>query len=134
MTEAVAKARERLLRCFPGSYINERDEFIADSKLNLYFILDNCETVESINAKVLEWLSRAAFKTEPYPQEWRNKRFHQAMLLSINSFLGTDFSEDDMEFIYTYLGNAIDHPMTMMFLFHEMNIEWLRKRFSANKW
>lgn len=80
------KARKKLLVSFPGSYINSRDEFIAHPRTNQYFLLANCATPEDIQAKVLEWLSRAAFKTAPYSQEWRNDRFHNAMRVSINAF------------------------------------------------
>lgn len=85
------KARKKLLVSFPGSYINSRDEFIAHPRTNQYFLLADCMTPEDIQAKVLEWLSRAAFKTQPYSQEWRNDRFHNAMRVSINAFLGTAF-------------------------------------------
>lgn len=33
------EAREKLLECFPGSFINEVDEFIAHPRTNQYFIL-----------------------------------------------------------------------------------------------
>lgn len=72
MTEneyAMIEAREKLLECFPGSFINSRDEFIAHPRTNQYFLLNNCEKVEDIEAKVLEWLSRPSFKTQPYSQE-----------------------------------------------------------------
>lgn len=77
------KARKKLLVSFPGSYINSRDEFIAHPRTNQYFLLADCVTPEDIQAKVLEWLSRGAFKTQPYSQEWRNDRFHNAMRVSM---------------------------------------------------
>lgn len=107
------EAHAKLLECFPGSYINVRDEFIAHPRTNQYFLLNNCQTVEDIEAKVLEWLSRPAFKTQPYSQEWRNRRFHELMLAGVNSFLDTDFSEEDMELIYTYMGCGIKHSLML---------------------
>lgn len=38
------------------------------------------------------------------------------MLDGVNNFLDTDFSEKDMEEIYQYLGNAIDHSKTVRFV------------------
>jgi hypothetical protein len=38
------------------------------------------------------------------------------MLNGINQFLGTSFTHDDMELIYTYLGNAIKHDKTVEFI------------------
>lgn len=125
----MAEARAKLLECFPGSFINSRDEFIAHPRTNQYFLLYNCQTVEDIEAKVLEWLSRPAFKTQPYSQEWRNRRFHEFMLAGVNAFLDTDFSEEDMELIYTYIGNAINHDLTVKFINHDMGMKWLREQY-----
>lgn len=103
----VEEARTKLLECFPGSLIRDSDnvgyEFIAHPRTNQSFIIENCHYVEDIEAKVLEWLSRAAFKTAPYSQEWRNRRFHEFILAGVNAFLDTDFSEEDMDLIYTYI-------------------------------
>lgn len=108
--------RLRLLFDFPNSFFNERDEFIAHRYSNTYFIFGNCETEEDVNCKVLEWLSRPASKGVPYSQEWRNKKFRQFMLDGINMFLHTKFSFEDIETIYTYLGNACNHERTVQFV------------------
>lgn len=125
----MAEASAKLLECFPGSFINIRGEFIAHLRTNQYFLLNNCQTVEDIEAKVLEWLSRPAFKTQPYSQEWRNRRFHEFMLAGVNAFLDTDFSEEDIELIYTYMGNAIKHDLTVKFINHDMSMKWLREQY-----
>lgn len=108
--------RLRLLADFENSFFNQRDEFIAHRYSNTYFIFSNCESEEDVNCKVLEWLSRSAHKGIPYSQEWRNKKFRKFMLDGINMFLHTDFTFDDMEIIYTYLGNACDHNKTLEFV------------------
>ena len=99
--------RLRLLWDFKGSFFNERDEFIAHRYSNTYFIFSNCETELEVKCKILEWLSRSAYKGIPYSQEWRNKKFRKFMLLGINMFLNTNFSEDDIGIIYTYLDSMI---------------------------
>lgn len=126
------EAREKLLECFPGSFINEVDEFIAHPRTNQYFILRDCKTVEAVEAKVLEYLSRAAFKSQPYSQEWRNRRLHEFMLSGINAFLDTDFSYEDMELIYTYMGGGIKHGLTLVFIDHDMSMKWLRSQISES--
>lgn len=108
--------RLRLLADFDGSYFNERDEFIAHKYSNTYFIFASCESEEEVNCKVLEWLSRPAHKGMPYASEWRNKKFRAFMLDGINKFLHTDFNENDIEEIYTYLGNACNHEKTIRFI------------------
>lgn len=126
------EARKKLLECFSGSFINEMDEFIAHPRTNQYFILRDCKTVEAVEAKVLEYLSRAAFKSQPYSQEWRNRRLHEFMLDGINAFLDTDFSYEDMELIYTYMGSGINHDLMLVFIDHDMSIKWLRNHISEN--
>lgn len=107
---------QKLMNSFPKSIINQNGEFIAHIKANEYFILRDCETELDVKCKVLEWLSRSAHKGIPYSQEWRNKKFRKFMLDGINMFLHTDFSFDDMEDIYTYLGNACNHKRTIDFI------------------
>lgn len=127
MTAALQEARAALLEAFPGSFINERDEFIAHPRTNQYIILKDCKTPEDIEAKVLEWFSRPAFKTEPYSQAWRNRKFQAFMREGVNKFLDTSFSMDDMAVIYDRLGNRIHHDLTMEFITHDMDIGWLKE-------
>ena len=105
-----------LLQAFPESFINERDELIAHKRSNTYLCLGECKKPLDIECKVLEWLSRPASKGMPYSQEWRNRQFRKFMLDGINDFLETDFTESDMEEIYQYLGNAINHEKTVRFV------------------
>lgn len=107
---------QRLFDCFPDSFINDNGEFIAHRKANEYFNFENCETELDVKCKVLEWFSRGAYKTEPFASDYKNACFHEFMLDGINEFLGTDFTEKDMEIIYTYLGNACNHPKTIRFV------------------
>ena len=114
--EDMQEARQALCSAFPKSFINEKDEFIAEERSNQYFILSDCEYPEDIDCKVLEWLSRAASKGAPFNQEWRNRKFRKFMLDGINNFLDTSFSEEEMEEIYTYLENACNHMKTKQFV------------------
>jgi len=107
---------QKLMKCFPRSFINGSGEFIAHVKSNQYIILANCETELDVKCKVLEWFSRAAHKTEPYRTKRKNDEFHKFMLDGINEFLGTVFTEEDMDVIYTYLGNACHHQRTIRFI------------------
>lgn len=102
--------------CFPRSVINHNGDFIAHIVSNTYFILSDCNDKEDVKCKVLEWLSRPAHKTEPYSTKRNNDEFHSFILAGVNDYLGTDFSEKDMEKIYTYLGNARNHKKTLKFI------------------
>lgn len=114
----------RLMAAFPRSYINGVCEFIAHSEANEYFMLKDCTDEFDIKCKMLEWLSRGAYKTEPFRSRQKNQDFHKFMLDGINKFLVTNFTVDDMENIYTYLGNCCNHQKTISFINsgYDMNI------------
>lgn len=105
-----------LMDCFPNSVINHNAEFIAHIKSNTYFALKDCENETDVKCKVLEWLSRPAYKTEPYNSKRSNDKFRRFMLGGVNQFLETNFTEEDMEQIYTYLGNRCNHAKTLKFI------------------
>lgn len=106
----------KLMNCFPNSFINQNGEFIAHAETNQYFILRDCKTELDVKCKVIEWFSRAACKTWPFDSPRRNKNFQKFMLNGVNKFLGKDFTAEDMELIYTYLGNSCNHEKTIRFI------------------
>ena len=120
----------KLMQSFPDSFLNPKGEFIAHKRSNTYLIFANCETLMDLQCKILEWFSRAAYKTEPYYTDKSNNKFHRFMLDGINDFLGTEFTFDDMELIYTYLGNAVNHSLTVEFVESGYDMEILRKKYA----
>lgn len=107
---------KKLMNCFPNSVVTYNEEFIAHIGSNTYFILKDCENETDVKCKVMEWLSRPAYKTEPYSTKRSNDEFHRFILNGVNQFLETDFNEKDMERIYTYLGNRCNHAKTLEFI------------------
>lgn len=118
----------RLLRAFPNSLINGQLEFVADRnpRVNSYFRLDNCASEEDVKAKMLEWLSRDAYKSMHYHTEKRNKEVHEYHRRGINLFLGTAFTPEDMAIIYQRLGNAVRHRKTLEFIRSGYDMEVLK--------
>lgn len=106
----------KLMNCFPQSFINYQGEFIAHKYANEYFILDNCETETDVKFKVLAYFSRGAYKSEPYRTKKKNDELHEFMLNGINKFLGTDFTQEDIELIYTYFGNGCNKDKCYEFI------------------
>ena len=90
--------RLRFTEAFPKFFINHNLEAIVHPRRNTYFLLTDVHTEMDLNAKVLEWLSREAAKSV-------SKESQQYHLKGINNFLGTNFSQNEMMEIYTYLGN-----------------------------
>lgn len=108
----------RLAAAFPRSLLTQRAEFVADPRgaVNSYFVLQDCETEEDVIAKVLEWLSRDAFKSLHFSTMAANRKCWEYHLNGINSFCGTKFTPQDMGYIYTHLGNACNHKKTLAFI------------------
>ncbi len=117
----------KLINSFPNSFINNEGEFIAEKKSNTYFNLKNCKNELEVKCKLLEWFSRSAYKGQPYATEKKNKEFRKFMLKGINQFLNTEFSQDDMEQIYTYLGNAVNHEKTVAFVMSGYDMRCLQE-------
>ena len=111
---------KKLMKAFPRSYIiatgDGEAEFIAHRESNTYFRLIDCNNEFDVQCKVLEWLSRAAYKTAPFGSDRKNREFNKFILDGINSYLGKSFTFDDMEIIYTYLGNRCNHERTVNFI------------------
>ncbi len=105
-----------LMEAFPGAFIYRNGEIIVHKKANSYFLLKDCVSRLDVQCKVLEWLSRDAYKTEPFESTTKNIQFNEFILEGINTFLGTNFTENDMEEIYTYLGNRCNHQLTVRFI------------------
>lgn len=116
----------KLLRSFPGSFISDNGEFIPEKSGVACFNLADCKTDGEIKCKVLEWCSRAAFKSEPYDKKRENDKLHKFVLDGINDFLDTDFSEEDMELIYTKLGNGCNRPLCAKFVMSGYDMEILK--------
>ena len=118
---------QNLMKCFDRSFINSNGEFIAHVRTNQYIVLANCETELDVKCKVIEWFSRPAYNTEPYRTKRKNDEFHRFMLNGINEFLGTAFTEEDMDVIYTYLGNACRHKRTIRFIENGYDVSALKQ-------
>jgi len=111
---------------FPKAFVNDLTEMIVEPRANQYFCMENCETEKDVQAKVLEWLSRGACKTMPYRGDKQNKIFREYMQTGINTYLDTDFSQEDFEKIYDRLGNCINHDLTLKFIDSHYDMSVLR--------
>lgn len=106
-----------VMNCFRnGSYINSCGELIISDKGNVYFTAKDCTCKEDIICKLLEWCSRPLAKGEPYASERRNKQWRDELLVGYNKYLGTNFTQEDMYWIYDKLGNRVDHDLTLKFI------------------
>lgn len=116
---------KKLMRSFPRSFINAEGEIIVHEYANEYFILRNCETELDIKCKVLEWLSRS-YKQQPYRTPAKNVEYQEFMRNGINEYLGTNFTKDDLQTIYSRLGNRVNHALTVEFVNSGYDMRFLK--------
>lgn len=120
-------AISKLMGCFPGSFINYKNELILSTVGNVYFILSDISTEREIKIKLIEWCSRAACKSQPCRTPKQNDAFNLRIRNGINAFLGVEFSRADWLYIYTYLGNSCNRPLCEKFVDGGFDIEIIRK-------
>lgn len=112
MLESVQKA----LKWLRGSYINHNNEIILIPKFNVYTLLDDVNTDDDFKVKLCEWFSRDCCCALRYSQQKRLDRYYQENTEAFNYICGTNFTVEQMEYIYTYLGNGIRHTVAKMFV------------------
>lgn len=129
MLETVSK----ILRYFPKSYINERNELVVIPKNNTSFQLEKYTTDFSIKCKLLELCSRACCKSTVYVSNSQNNAWYLRNIESMNKVLNTNFTIEDMELIYEELGNGVNHSMTINFISSGYDLDLLRKEVESEK-
>lgn len=125
INENIKEYVKDLLELFPNSFINEEQEFIAEPRTNLYFLLSNCNSLLDIKCKILEWFSRDACKTQPFRSRMENEEYQDNIREKINEFLGTDFTREEMTNIYSELGNNTNRQLCIEFIESGYNMELL---------
>ena len=116
----------KVMKHFNGSYINPRGELIISDRGNVYFAAIDCKNKKDVICKLLEWCSRPIAKGEPYATNKRNIEWRMSLLCGYNSYLGTNFTQEDMCWIYDKLGNAINHELTLEFIHSGFDLSLVR--------
>lgn len=112
MLESVQKALKHL----PGSFINHNTEIILIPKFNVYTLLVDVETDDDFKVKLCEWFSRDCCCALRYSQNKRLEKYYQENTDAFNFICGTNFTVEQMEQIYTELGNGIKHELANRFV------------------
>ena len=118
----------KVMNIFYGSFINHNNELILIPKTNLYFYLGDVNTVAEMKYKLLEWCSRSCFKAMPYRYTKKNREYQDDVLRKVNECLDMEFTREQMELIYTKLGNCINHELTMKFVSSGYDMKLLEER------
>lgn len=119
--DALAAPWARKIRAaFPAAFVNMHNELILIPKANTYIMLNQVRDERDFKAAVLEDCSRNAFKA-------CSRKLQDEHLDGINKLLDTKFTRYDMELIYTYLGNGIQHDLCLRFVASGYDLEVLRE-------
>ncbi len=101
--------RYDLRKAFPKAIMNLQLELIVYPARNTTVPLYGADTMDELNARIIEWCSREACKS----YSSASQKYH---LNGINQFCHTEFTRDGMDYIYTYLGNGIKHDLCRRFV------------------
>lgn len=119
MNDSIKDFLIKIMSAFPHSlikyYVYGGFEMILDSESKFFFSLENIDSDCELIRRLISSVSRC-YKTEPYEKEWRNKKYQTELMTSFNKVLETNFTEDDFEYIYTYLGNGCNKPIAIKFI------------------
>ncbi len=124
----------KIMNIFYGSFINHNKELILIPKTNLYFYLGDVNTVDEVKCKLLEWCSRSCFKSMPYRYTKKNREYQDDVLRKVNECLDMEFTREQMELIYTKLGNCINHELTMKFVSSDYDMKLLEEENAKHKY
>lgn len=127
MNQEVLVELKKLMEIFPDSFINRNMELILIPKTNTYFITEDCANKRDVIAKLLMWCTRDISKGIPFKNEIKNRCFRGNNLIYLNSYLGTEFYEDDLALIYQKLGNGIRRELTYKFIDSGFDIKVLQE-------
>lgn len=98
---------KRLMFAYPHSTINRSGEFCT--LFNNYFNLESCADNSEVECKVLEWISRPACKDG-------TSKSRNYMRGGLETFFDREFSDREIERIYTRLGNSINRERTKRYI------------------
>ena len=125
MNEEILNELKNLLGLFPRSYINQNLEVILITKTNTYFNLEGVGSRRDIIAKLLMWCTRTIAKGQPFRNKKRNDMYREVTKRALNYYLGTLFSDEDINLIYQRLGNGINQDLTYSFIDSDFDMEVL---------
>lgn len=106
----------KALKVLHGSFINHNNEIILIPRSNVYTLLDDVETDDDFKVKLVEWFSRDCCCALRYTQRKRLERYYQDNTDAFNYICGTNFTVEQMQYIYTYLGNGIRQKLAEEFV------------------
>ena len=125
MNEELFNELQKLLACFPRSYINSNLEAILIPKTNTYFSSKGVGSRRDIIAKLLMWCTRTISKERPYKQELRNFQYRYDNTVRLGRYVGKIITTEMVDLIYQKLGNGVRPELTYKFIDGDFDMEVL---------
>lgn len=125
MNPEIKEELQKLMYCFPKSFINLNNEMILHPQINYSFLLDDCHKPIDVKAKVLMWFSRPCCKTIVYKRPKQNDNFHKKMTERLSEYLGVELTVEQVRLIYQELGNGVRKDLTYKFIDSEYDFKVL---------
>lgn len=104
---------ETLRECFPGSFVNFDQEFVAHRRGGAVCDMRGCTSPLELRCRVIEQLVGHCCKTRPFKRAEANVSFRRYMMEGMGRFLGAVFSEMEYEMVYERLGLGVDRQLTV---------------------
>lgn len=111
---------QRVFDAFPKAFINRMNEMIIYPRENTYFMLDNVSNQLELDCKILEWCSRQASKGLSNT----SRKYHFS---GICKYFDRKFTQEEMSWIYTRLGNGINRTLCIKYIQSGFNINLLKE-------
>ena len=133
MNDAIKEFLIKIMLAFPRSrieyYVYSGFEMFLDEKNKLWFSLGKIESDIELKRRFISAVSRC-YKTEPYRTSKRNTEWQQKHIFAFNEALGTKFNDDEIAYIYTYLGNGCNKPIAIKFIESGYDLDVLKQLIS----
>lgn len=110
------KELQRIYEAFPKAFINRHNEMIIYPRENTYFLLENVNNELELECKVLEYCSRQASKGISKA----SRKYH---FEGICNFFNKPFTQEEMDLIYTKLGNGIRRKLCIKYIESNFDLE-----------
>jgi hypothetical protein len=113
-------ALKKVLPFFPTAEVYKVDELIIEPKNNIYFIISDIRFGIEFDCKMIEWLSRPAHKgLSDYWQAYVRR--------GLNSYFRQTWSKEDLDLIYTKLGNNVNRKLCWSFVNNNFDMSILKE-------
>ena len=130
MNDSIKDFLIKIMLAFPHSfikyYVNGGFEITLDQQHALWFSLEKIESEIELKRRFISAVSRC-YKTEPYITSKRNIEWQQKHISAFNEALGTKFNDDEIAYIYTYLGNGCNKPIAIKFIESGYELNFLKQ-------